>query len=500
MYGRTTSLGCILAVAAGTAVLAAPPAFAAPPPPVNSCGETGFDPKDYPPEPIGPGNPPQLPPLPDRVVIPVPYPSIELVPVPDPAPNNTRVQAEPLTDPCADPCPDLTDDTDSPTPGTGSADHLPFPRIEIDPQPETIPIPIPGPGGAPATPPPAPAIPAAEPGPKTPPVAIPTVGSVAVVSQLTGPGSENRTDKRWQVNGTDLGIMWESKPGEVAVAFGDSFGKGWEFGVVGGDDWRSNALGHSTDTDLSDGMTLDSMVQDSRCHAAELLPSRKVKNWETTVIPTSGFAIDDRQYMSYMSIRRWSTIPGLWWTNYGGIAYSDDNGSTWVKDEHAKWDNVFAFSKFQVSAMVPAGEYVYMFGTVNGRVGQVGLARVPKADVLNKTAYQYWVNGTWAPVGSNEATPIADGMAGELSVRHDESRGLWQMTYLDPIRGDIVLREANSPQGEWTAPSTLIDTAEYPKAYGGFIHPWSTSNELYFTISEWDSYNVYLIKAELRSS
>jgi hypothetical protein len=74
------------------------------------------------------------------------------------------------------------------------------------------------------------------------------------------------------------------------------------------------------------------------------------------------------------------------------------------------------------------------------------------------------------------------------------------MTYLDPIRGDLVLREANSPQGEWTAPSTLIDTAEYPKAYGGFIHPWSTSNELYFTISEWDSYNVYLVKAELRSS
>ncbi|AMY22867.1 hypothetical protein A3Q41_01563 [Rhodococcoides fascians] len=204
--------------------------------------------------------------------------------------------------------------------------------------------------------------------------------------------------------------------------------------------------------------------------------------------------------MSYMSIRRWSTIPGLWWTNYGGIAYSDDNGSTWVKDEHAKWDNVFGFSKFQVSTMVPAGEYVYMFGTVNGRAGQVGLARVPKADVLNKTAYQYWVNGTWAPVGSNEATPIADGMAGELSVHHDEARDLWQMTYLDPLRGDIVLREANSPQGQWTAPSTLIDTAEYPKTYGGFIHPWSTANELYFTVSEWDSYNVYLVKAELRSS
>ena len=38
-------------------------------------------------------------------------------------------------------------------------------------------------------------------------------------------------------------------------------------------------------------------------------------------------------------------------------------------------------------------------------------------------------------------------------------------------------------------------TAEYPKAYGGFMHPWSKDGELYFTVSEWDSYNVYLMKA-----
>ncbi|SLH93534.1 Uncharacterised protein [Mycobacteroides abscessus subsp. abscessus] len=57
--------------------------------------------------------------------------------------------------------------------------------------------------------------------------------------------------------------------------------------------------------------------------------------------------------MSYMSVNRWSRIPGMWWTNYGGIAYSDDNGSTWVKDQHAKWDNLFGLGRFQVAAMVP---------------------------------------------------------------------------------------------------------------------------------------------------
>ncbi|OZD07094.1 hypothetical protein CH275_07915 [Rhodococcus sp. 06-235-1A] len=171
-----------------------------------------------------------------------------------------------------------------------------------------------------------------------------------------------------------------------------------------------------------------------------------------------------------------------------------------MEDEHVKWDNLFGFSKFQVWTMVPAGEYDYMFGTVNGLVGHVGLARVPKADVLNKTAYRYWVNDTWAPVGSNGATPHRrrDGR-GTVGPSRRGPRP-WQMTYLDPIRGDIVLQESNSPQIRWTAPSTAIDTAEYPKANGSFIHPWSTANELYFTMSEWDSYSVYLVKAELRSS
>lgn len=495
MRARSTVLACVVAVAASSTV-SVTPASAAPAPPVNRCGETGFDPKDYPPEPLRLDSPPQLPPIPDRIVVPVPYPSVELVPVPDPVPDTTRVDAEPLPDPCMDPCPDLTDDSTAEDDTTGSA-RLPFPRIEIDPQPETVPIPVPGPPGPPVDPAPPVAVNPAESGPATAPPVPSSVGDVSVVSQITGPGSNNRTDKRWQLDGTDLGITWESKPGEVAIAFGDSFGKGWEYGVVGGPDWRSNALGHSTDTDLSDGMTIDSMVQDSRCHAAELLSSRKIENWETTVIPTSGFALGDRQYMSYMSVRRWSSIPGMWWTNYGGIAYSDDDGSTWTKDPHARWDNMFGLSKFQVSTMVPQGEYVYMFGTVNGRVGTVGLARVPKSDVLNKTAYQYWVDGTWAPVDSNEATPIADGTSGELSVRHDTQRDVWQMTYLDPIAGKIVLRESNSPQGQWTAPTTLVRTSEYPKVYGGFMHPWSKDGELYFTVSEWDSYNVYLMKADI---
>ncbi|SNY87349.1 protein of unknown function [Nocardia amikacinitolerans] len=520
-------------------VLSVPaPAQAAPhpwaPPPVNMCGETGFDPLAREPDPSLPPPPPIV--IPPQIDIPVPIPEITPVPVPDPPQDKTRIVPEPLPeDPCRNPCPDIRDtpkpdieaaDTETPEApapggtgsssgsgsgsGSGSADTgsagsgsgsgdggIQLPRIEFRPEIEPIPIPVPGGPGDEPQPAPPPVVHPIEPGPVAEAVVAPWVGEVDLVGQVTGHGSNNRTDMRWQVDGTDLGLMWETKPGEVAVVFGDTFGEGWVTGGAGGPDWRSNVLAYSTDRDLSDGLTLDTMVQDSRCHAAEILSSRKIKNWETTVIPTSGFAIGNRQYLSYMSVNKWSRVPGMWFTNYGGIAYSDDNGSTWTKDQHARWDNLFGMGRFQVAAMVPQGDYVYMFGTPNGRVGVVGLARVPKDQVLNKTAYQYWVNGAWAPAIENHATPLFLGIASEVSVRYDAATEKWQMVYLDSAQGAIVLREAAAPQGIWTDTVPLVNTSDYPKAYGGFIHPWSSGRDLYFTISAWDTYNVYLMRADV---
>ncbi|WP_342660167.1 hypothetical protein Rruber_04781 [Rhodococcus ruber] len=493
--------------------LLALPGHASAAPPVNSCGEEGFDPAVEPPDPGAP----QLPriDIPPVVKIPLPYPEIVPVPVPGREPDVTRVPQDPLpADPCADPCPvpglapDAPDALSSGSSGSsgsagssgspGSSGSSSFlPRVELDPQPETIPIPVPGPPGAPVPPAPTREDPPFEPGTVTARPPAPVVGDVELISQLTGPGSENRTDARWAVHGTDLGIAWETRPGEVALAFGDTFGAQWSPPGGAGGDWRSNVLAFSRDADLSDGLTIDAMVQDSPCHAAEILDARHVKNFETTVIPTSGFAIGDRQYLSYMSVRRWSVVPGMWYTNHGGIAYSDDHGQTWVKDPHARWDNVFGLGRFQVATMVPHGDHVYMFGTPNGRIGSVGLARVPVDDVLNPSAYQYWVHDRWMPVFEQLATPLADGAASELSVRFDAARDRWQMSYLDPIAGNIVLRESDSPQGHWSDATPLVRTADYPKAYGGFMHPWSDGRDLYFTVSEWDSYNVYLMRARL---
>ncbi|MFC7446876.1 DUF4185 domain-containing protein [Rhodococcus daqingensis] len=435
--------------------------------------------------------------LPEKLEIPIPVPVVTAVPFPAPTTTPTRVPAQVLpSDTCADPCPDLTD-AGPPGPDT-LLKALRIPEIGLKFQPFHLGIPVPGPDPGQQAVAPVPVFPPTEAAANSAPRPTPRVGAVTRVAKETGAGSINRTDKRWQVNGTDLGIMWESAPGEVAVAFGDTIGRGFHPPGGQGDDWRSNVLAFSSDENLSDGMSFDSMVQDGRCHAAEVLDSRKLDNVEITTIPTSGFAIGDRQYMSYMSIRTWNSIPGTWFTNHGGIAYSDDHGQTWVKDPYAQWDNIFGLSNFQVSAMVPQGDHVYMFGTPNTRLGDLGLARVPVGEVLNKSAYQYWQNGVWTPVGGQAAaTPVVRGPVAEVSVRYDEARRVWQMAYLDTARVAIVLRESDSPQGVWSEPASLVSVTEYPELYGGFIHPWSTGEDLYFTISTWSDYNVFLMRAEL---
>lgn len=260
-----TLTSLLAATATGLALASAPAAAQTPGPAAftNACGEQGFDPSARDPQPA-PTDPP-------FVDVPLPYPRLVPVPLPDPVPDQTRVPQDPLpADPCTDPCPDLTDPVDQtpppdagPSPGSGSGSgSFSLPRIEIQPRPETIPIPIPGddPGPEPQPAPPL-DVGTIEPGPPTAPIGAPHVRNVELVSQVTGPGSENRTDKRWQVSGTDLGITWESRPGEVSVVFGDTFGLDWAPPGANGQDWRSNVLGHSTDTDLADGLTIDSMVQ-----------------------------------------------------------------------------------------------------------------------------------------------------------------------------------------------------------------------------------------------
>jgi len=323
-----------------------------------------------------------------------------------------------------------------------------------------------------------------------------------MVGAVTGRTSVNRTDERWQITGTDLGILWEGSSGDVLAAFGDTFGGGWSghgsLGTPAANAWRSNTLAHSADRELADGMTVDGFATDAgRPHTArELLSSHKVDGHEMTVVPTAGIAVDGRDYVHYMSVRQWVTH-GEWITNHAGIAWSDDGGDTWVKDPDAVWP---AAAGFQMGAFARWGDHVYLFGTPAGRGGDVHLARVPPDRVLTPAAYRYWDGTAWSPDVSR-AVPVVAAPVGELSVQYNDYLERWVMLHVQspPDRDvrSIVLRTAPALTGPWTAPQDLATSRDHPGLYGGFIHPWSSDADLYFTMSLWEPYNVYLMRTTL---
>ena len=317
-----------------------------------------------------------------------------------------------------------------------------------------------------------------------------------LIEEMTGRDAVTNTARRWQIEGTDLGIMWDDGNGGVLTAFGDTFGE-WSGDGGGGSDWRSNVLLRSTDTDLGDGMSFDWALEDQPGHAGEIVGSKKEPGVEQTTIPTAGISIDGRQFVSYMSVREWGD-PGKWRTNFAQLIYSDDGGQTWTDDGAPRWENNSAGTNpFQMHAFAQHGDYLYVFGTPNGRFGAASLARVAADAVLDKDAYEYFTGSGWSDQIA-DLQPIISPRVAELSVHFDAQTGQWLMVYLNEDV-DLVLRTASEPMGPWSEAQVLASSADYPGLYGGYIHPWSPSGELYFAMTLWGGYNVALMKAEYDS-
>jgi hypothetical protein len=327
-----------------------------------------------------------------------------------------------------------------------------------------------------------------------------TVSAASAVALIAGQGAGdiNRTKDRFGVYGTDLGVLWRDSRGRTAIAFGDTYGAGWGGHGAGPDsaDWRLNTLARSSDTALADGMTIDDMATDRPGHAKQLLGHDPAVP-EVTVIPTAAISVGTRDYLHYMSVRTWGT-GGRWTTNYAGLAYSDDGGTTWVKDPAARWPNAAGTAKFQLGAFVRRDGFVYLFGTANGRLGDGYVARVPEASLLTLSAYEYWTASGWRTGAADQAVPVLAGQVGELSVQYNSFLGQWVALHLDEARAAIVLRTAPAPTGPWTGGQVVVSGADHPGLYGSYLHPASADGpDLYFAMSEWDPYHVQLMRLPL---
>lgn len=321
-------------------------------------------------------------------------------------------------------------------------------------------------------------------------MALQGVADVEFVGWVSGPESPSQTDVNYDVDGTDLGSMFDLD-GTLYIAFGDTFSCCRPAGGgAGGSNWRSNVIGFTTDRDPSDGLTLDGMITGDDGEAIAVLHKLRDDN---TIIPTNGIGIDGRIYLHYMAVGKWGD-PGKWTLNRSGWAYSDDRGATWQQPDDAVWNGDTQFG--QAALLVDDG-YLYVYGIHGGRFGGVALARVPTDKVLDMSAYGYWDGSAWSDA-RGDAAEIVPAPVGELSVAWNDFLGRWIMTYLDEFRRAIVIREAPALTGPWSDALELVSGNDYPSLYGAFLHPWASSGEtIYFNMSQWGPYNVRLMRARL---
>lgn len=306
------------------------------------------------------------------------------------------------------------------------------------------------------------------------------------VAVLTGPESSvNDTFGRWNVYGTDLGSSFAYND-ELYFLFGDTFGMSRR-------DWRSNVLAVSTDDDPSDGITFDRMITDSDGDAVEVLESKKFDNDEITVIPTYGIAVGDRMYLHYMSVEHWGP-PGRWDLGHSGWAYSDDAGETWTKDPDAQWPGD---SNFGQVALEEHDGHIYIWGIPGGRYGGVQLARSVPDGLLDISGYEYWDGSGWRDNPENAAEVIPPNV-GELSVRWNNFYNRWIMMYLNDPMGLIELRVAEEITGPWSEPYIAVRATEFPALYAPYQFPkWNDSADIYFAMSMFGPYQVFLMRTRI---
>lgn len=363
------------------------------------------------------------------------------------------------------------------------------------------------------------------------------------VGFVTGPNSAN-ADMLAQ-NGfsyTDLGISVYDKNNELNYFFyGDTFPALTPDGYGFSGTWHSNFFAVSSDTQLSNGITFDS-VKGSVIEGNHQGNSPDL-NGEVTKIPTGGTVIDGVVYMFYMSISDWSDWRIRWsgcvkyvngeWQNVPSLNWVDINAEPYIDNHPAKISHpqefdytmtpTDCFKQITVCSNAEDG-YLYLYATGNGRLTDAKLMRVKPIDFENPMRYEYFC-GTqqgdplWKTARQNgveESVAVIDKNStsksiGELTVIYNPYLKKYMATYCadnyqSKFSNDyygLLMRLSDTPYGPFDE-IYCIDKKSRLIAKGGIYGAFTSEGMIeedgrivYLQVSSFTpTYNAQLIKVE----
>ena len=107
----------------------------------------------------------------------------------------------------------------------------------------------------------------------------------------------------------------------------------------------------------------------------------------------------------------------------------------------------------------------------------------------------------------SKATVVIPSPIGEASLIFHEKYKKWIIAYsydsaYDPSAKSkfhaLAYRDAKEINGKWSDLKILADVNQFKGLYCPYIYPLrNNEDQLYFTMSQWEPYNVYLMKADI---
>lgn len=302
-------------------------------------------------------------------------------------------------------------------------------------------------------------------------------------------GMDMQSCRTYEVCGTDLGIAVELPPDEygnrrVMFLWGDTFAIAGPFmeHTPGADKYRAQAI-------LTSGMMPTDgqpLIFDGYLGVGEPGTAPDLFGWNRTLTDGISFTETGDIYLSWQSIVE-AEAGKPWRTRDAGLAKQAPDGRFELVGP--VWENnADNTDPYQMWSMARDGDYVYIVSVRAGRQhGPMMLFRVPWNQMLDESAYTYWNGSGWG--SKDSATPIMNSKFGEPSLRKLQD-GTWVLAYMDYSHGPRLVTQtlvdnATGPSGEWDKPKEQLTWRELPAPYGGFIHPFSTADNLILMVSTW---------------
>jgi len=132
------------------------------------------------------------------------------------------------------------------------------------------------------------------------------------------------------------------------------------------------------------------------------------------------------------------------------------------------------------AACVVAGDWLYAYGLKPGADRSLYVARIRLEELerLEMTAWTLWTADGWGR-GRGDPTPLFPDGATEMSVSRVRGlNGFFAVYTRNGLGGDVLLRQAESPEGPWSEPLLLLRAPEAAQGllvYGARAHPEQAS-------------------------